>query len=149
MLHILKLLIPALVPSWNFFDVITPSPRIQFALYGLNDEITIEWQEYRHRPTHLTLFQMIGRMLWNAKWNESMFIIGCAERLMVNPTLHSENEILNRMINDFTNKTSDIDLNNATHLQFRLLVVERQGSELHQNITYYSRIKKLPTWKIT
>ena len=32
MFNVLKLLIPALLPSWNFFDYITPSPRIQFTL---------------------------------------------------------------------------------------------------------------------
>ena len=148
MLHILKLIVPALVPSWNFFDVITPSPRIQFTLFGPDDESQIQWQEYRPRPAHLTLLQMLGRLLWNSKWNETMFIVGCAERLMVNPTQHSEDEILNRMINDFTNNSSGIDLTNATHLQFRLLVVQRHGTELQQNITYYSSIKKLPTWKI-
>jgi len=148
MLHLLKLLVPALVPSWNFFDVITPSPRIQFTLFGLNDDDQTKWQEYRPRPAHLTLLQMIGRMLWNAKWNETMFLIGCAERLMVNPTPHSENEILNRMIDDFTKKNCEIDLNDKTHLRFRLIVVQRQGNVLKQEITYYSRIKKLPTWKI-
>jgi len=148
MFHLLKLLIPALVPSWNFFDVITPSPRIQFTLFGSNDDVQTEWQEYRPRPAHLTMFQMIGRMFWNAKWNETMFLIGCAERLMVNPTPHSENEILNRMIDDFSRKFSEIDLNDKTHLQFRLIVVQRQNNELTQEITYYSRIKKLPTWKI-
>ena len=27
-----KLLLPALIPSWSFFDVIAPSPRIEYAL---------------------------------------------------------------------------------------------------------------------
>ena len=145
MLHILKLLIPALIPSWNFFDIITPSPRIQFTLLGAENESPREWHEFRPRPAQLPFLQMLGRMLWNAKWNESMFVISCAERLMEQPTQHSENEILMRIIADLVRNTSNTQLKTATHLQFRLLVVERQGTELQQEVTFHSRIQPLPT----
>lgn len=29
-----KLLLPALIPSWNFFDVIAPAPRVEYAQIG-------------------------------------------------------------------------------------------------------------------
>ena len=32
MQNALRLLLPALIPSWRFFDVIAPSPRIEYAL---------------------------------------------------------------------------------------------------------------------
>jgi len=38
--------------------------------------------------------QMSGRMFWNPSWNESLFLVSCAERLLQNPTPHSEDEIM-------------------------------------------------------
>jgi len=149
MLHILKLLIPALIPSWNFFDIITPSPRVQFTLLGAENETPREWHEFRPRPTHLSFLQMLGRMFWNAQWNETMFVIGCAERLMVHPTQHSEDEILHRIISDLVGNPSNMDLMDATHLQFRLLVVERHGTKRQQKVTFYSRLQSLPTREAT
>ena len=32
MRQIIRLLLPALIPSWRFFDVVAPSPRIEFVL---------------------------------------------------------------------------------------------------------------------
>ncbi len=144
MLHILKLLIPALIPSWNFFDIIAPSPRVQYALLESENETSHEWYEFRPRPAHLSFLQMLGHMLWNAKWNESMFVVSCAERLMEQPTQHSEDEIMQRIISDLVGASSKIQLNTATHLQFRLLVVERQGAALEQEVVFYSRIQPLP-----
>jgi len=145
MLHILKLLIPALVPSWNFFDIITASPRVQFALFEPENEAPREWHEFRPRPAHLSFVQMLGRMLWNAKWNESMFVVGCAERLIEHPTQHSEDEILKRIIDDIVDEPSNNQPVDATHLQFRLITIERDGTKLREDEVYYSRIQPLPT----
>jgi hypothetical protein len=145
MLHILKLLIPALVPSWNFFDIITPSPRVQFTLLKSKYDAPHVWHEFRPRPAHLSFLQMLGRLFWNAKWNESMFVVSCAERLMEQPTQHSENEILERIIGDLIDSTSNTQMMDATYLQFRLLIVERQGTRLEQEAAFYSRIQPLPT----
>ncbi len=82
MLHTLKLLLPALLPSWNFFDVIAASPRIQFCLLTKENEPPPEWHEFRPRPEKLTLIQMLKRILWNPQWNESLFMVSCAERII-------------------------------------------------------------------
>jgi hypothetical protein len=149
MWHSLKLLIPALVPSWRFFDIIAPSPRIQFTLLKTEDEPPAEWYEFRPRPAHLSFPQMLGRMLWNPKWNETMFVVSCAERLMDSPTRHSEDEIMKRIIDDVVGETSINSWQGETYVQFRLLIVERQGVELQEEVTYYSRIERLPTRKVT
>ena len=39
------LLLPALIPSWNFFDVIAPSPRIEIARLVSVDTPRV-WQEF-------------------------------------------------------------------------------------------------------
>jgi len=149
MLHILKLLVPALIPSWRFFDTIAPSPRIQFALLNTENDTPSEWREFRPRPGHLSFLQMLGRMIWNPEWNESLFLTSCAERLMENPTQHSEDEILKRIINELNDKNSNTQTGVTTHLQFRLLLVQRHNSHLHEEVTFYSRISPLSRQDLT
>lgn len=143
----IKLLLPALIPSWNFFDVIAPSPRIQFSLLKLENTSNQEWFEFRPRPLHLSFFTMLKRMLWNPGWNESLFLVSCAERIVGNSTQqliqHSENEILKRIENDLPDSESPLNISEATHLQFRLIFIHRQGSALQEEITFISRIQPL------
>lgn len=144
MLNILKLLLPALFPSWRFFDVIAPSPRIQFTLLSSEDESPSEWLEFRPRPAHLPFPQMLRRMSWNPRWNESLFMVSCAERLLVNPTQHSEDEIMNRIMAELMRNSSSSVATSTTHLQFRLLLIERQESQIEQEVVFYSRLQPLP-----
>ena len=97
MLQTLKLLLPALIPSWRFFDTIAPSPRIEFALLKTARDASGRWQEFRPRPARLPISTMLKRMFWNPRWNESLFLVSCAERLMESPTEHSSQEILARI----------------------------------------------------
>jgi len=144
MLHTLKLLIPALVPSWRFFDIIAPSPRVQFTLLSAEDEEPQSWHTFRPRPANLSFIQMLGRMLWNPHWNESLFIASCAERLMETPTEHSENEIMQRILCDLASGVISNDSPEVSHLQFRLLVVERHGDRLQEDPVYYSHVEPIP-----
>jgi glutamine synthetase len=151
MLHTLKLLLPAVIPSWRFFDIIAPSPRIQFTLLSAENEQCLDertWQEFRPRPAHLTVRQMLGHMLWNPWRNESLFLVSCAERLLQQPTKHSEDEILKRIVADLRADVSN-PCEIATHLQFRLLLVQREGSELQQGIVFHSRIQSLAGQNLT
>ncbi len=144
MLKTLKLLLPILFPSWRFFDVIAPSPRIQFTLLSSKDESPDEWHEFRPRPPHLPFKEMLRRMFWNPRWNESLFMVSCSERLLKHPTQHSEDEILNRIKLDLPKNSSNTKLTAATHLQFRLLLVQRQESQIEKEVVFYSRIEPLP-----
>ncbi len=145
MFHILKLLLPAVIPSWRFFDVIAPSPRIQFVLLNSanppSDE-HCEWHEFRPRPAHLSFLQMLGRMFWNPERNESLFLVSCAERIVQQPTQHSEDEILKRIITELKSNHSGLT-EKTTHLQFRLLLVQRQDSRFQQQVVFHSRIQPL------
>lgn len=133
-LQALKLLLPALIPSWRFFDIIAPSPRIEFALLETAQETPVHWQEFRPRPDHLPLSSMIKRMLWNPRWNESLFLVSCAERLMAHPTTHSRTEIQNRIESDL--KELGIDAAASPYLQFRLVFLDRMNGEIHRHVTY-------------
>ncbi len=144
MLHTLKLLLPALLPSWNFFDVIAPSPRIQFALLNTKNETPQQWQTFRPRPDNITFKQMLTRMLWNPRWNESLFVMSCAERIIAQHTQplvrqHSEDEILKRISQELSVTLSPEE----NYLQFRLELVQRQGEKLRHDIVFHSRIQAL------
>ena len=134
----IKLLLPALIPSWNFFDEIAPSPRIQFTLLNSENKQLQNWQEFRPRPAKLSFIQILKRMVWNPRWNESLFLVSCAERIMQQYTEHSENEILTRIERDLTLYKQNIPTA-ATQLQFRLLFVERSHEQLLEEITFISR----------
>lgn len=143
MLQTLKLLIPALIPSWRFFDIIAPSPRIEFALLKGESGMPGEWQAFRPHPDHLPFLSMLGRLLWNPQWNESMYMVSCAEYLMESPTPHREEQIMTRIMNDVLSEHPNRLSLVATHLQFRLLVIERNNTERQETMMYYSRVVPL------
>ncbi len=127
MLQTLKLLLPALIPSWRFFDWIAPSPRIEI-------KVNNDWQEFRPRPDHVSFPTMMKRMVWNPYVNENLFLASCAERLVDNPAdQHSYEQILNRIL-------ADINDQKVTSLQFRLAFIHREGNALKKDIRYVSKI---------
>lgn len=142
MLNTLKLLLPALLPSWRFFDFIAPSPRIQFAVLSSVDDVPSDWTLIRPRPASLSFAQMLGRMVWNPWWNESLFTVSCAERIVDQPNRHSEDEILKRIQRDLDAGFVSAS-NEEAYLQFRLLMVQRVDDELIEEVVFHSRIQSL------
>jgi hypothetical protein len=130
MLQTLRLLAPALIPSWRFFKEVAPSPRIQYALIATRTQTPDVWTEARPRPAHLPFSAMLLRMLWNPRWNETLFMVSCAERLMDAPTAHSVEEIAKRIARDLGPQTG--------FLQFRLVFIHRQGAEIVTEVEYLS-----------
>lgn len=143
-LNVLKLLLPALIPSWNFFDIITASPRVQYTLLKNKDDKAKQWTEFRPRPQKLSIQQNLLRLFYNANWNESLFLVSCAERIMLNASAqqvsHSENEILHRISREIQQNEKATA---TAYLQFRLLYISRQENELIEEITYLSRRQRL------
>jgi len=136
--------LPALLPSWRFFDTIGPSPRIQYALLRSENDSSQQWYEFRPRSKHVSFGQMLTRMVWNPNWNESLFLTSCAERLRENATFHSENEIMRCIIADFKAHLLSSNQEDANFIQFRLLFIERQKNKFEHNVTFYSQLKELP-----
>lgn len=139
LLRPLKLLLPALIPSWNFFDWIAPSPRVEYRLASssnLSDQ-TSGWREFRPRPASLSGLQIAGRLLFNPRWNESLFVASCAERLVEYPTAHSSEQIFRRIAADL------IDARATDRLQFRLVFVSRDGEALRREVRYVSESRPL------
>lgn len=127
MLQTLKLLLPAIIPSWRFFDIIAPAPSIEYALLQTQDTVPV-WHEFRPRPENVTAPTMFKRLFWNPYWNETLFLVSCAERLLEEPTPHSSNEIIARIKADLKP--------NSPYLQFRLVLRHRENTE----IAYISQV---------
>jgi len=135
MLHTLKLLLPALVPSWRFFDTIAPSPRIEYTYLQTLQDMPENWHEFRPRPVHIPFVTMLKHMVWNPRWNESLFLTSCAERLLDIPTAHSEAEIRKRLEIELANSPDALP-----YWQFRLVLLSRQGADLQKHIGFISPI---------
>ena len=128
MLAPLKLLLPALIPSWNFFDVIAPAPRVEYALLASPGDATGAWREFRPRPQSVSPVTMLARLVWNPRWNQTLFVMSCAERLAEDRTPeHSEAELFKRIAADLALEPQDAA---RPWLCFRLVFVSRDAEEI-------------------
>lgn len=134
MLSIAKLLLPALTPSWRFFDSVGPSPRIEFALLETPEDEAADWREFRPRPATLSGREMLRRLFWNPDRNESLFLTSCAERLLESPTEHSLHEIEARLAADLSE--------GPPYLQFRIALVRRRDTRLVREVAYASPVRR-------
>lgn len=124
----LRLLLPAMVPSWRFFDAVTASPRIDYALLPGPDAMAGVWQEFRPRPHALSPGQRLLRLFWNASWNETLYLVSLSERLLGATTphtlQHSQSELLLRVARDLDRHGQ---CSPDAWLQIRLRLVSRHG----------------------
>ncbi|OYW30111.1 MAG: hypothetical protein B7Z44_02345 [Caulobacter sp. 12-67-6] len=137
----LTLLLPALIPSWNFFDVIAPSPRIEYALPPSSKPPKDGWREFRPRPERVPAWAMLGRLLWNPRWNETLFLVSCAERLVNTPTDHSQDEIFSRLAAELRGAPDGADA--ASWLSFRLVFVSREDEAIQREVLFQSAPRRL------
>ena len=96
------------------------------------------WQAFRPRPQSLSTLDMLRRLIWNPRWNETLFLNSCAERLSQGITPdHSVREILTRLKRDLA-PTSD-----ASHFKFRLVFVHREDDQLTSEDIFVSEAEAL------
>jgi hypothetical protein len=136
MLNALRLLLPALIPSWKFFDVIAPSPRVEYSLSASAGEPPAAWRAFRPRPKHVSVPTLLKRLLWNPRWNETLFVVSCAERLMDQPTDHSQDEIFRRIAADLAREPDAAAL--EPWLSFRLVFLSRDGEAIEREVLFQS-----------
>ena len=91
MLALLRLYLPVLFPSWRFFKEIEPSARVEYRV-GSGP-----WSPATARPRRVGPLAMLGRLFWNPHWNETLYLVSCAERLVSEPTDHAAAEIRARV----------------------------------------------------
>lgn len=111
------------MPSWRFFDVIAPSPRIEVALLKTANEVPKTWEEFRSKAQILPLGHCIKRLFLNACWNDTLYLVSCAEKIMQTGSPHAQKEI-------FKIIKQDLDDSTETYCQFRLVFVHRDSQEI-------------------
>jgi len=134
---LLPLLLPVLIPSWRFFKTIEPSPRVQWAIVPHDETATIEWQDFHRTPRAVSPLQMARRLFWNARRNEELFVVSCAERIREQPTAHSIEEIKRRLARDIAPMSREAA---DQRFQFRLVFVHRDRTKLVQEIVFLSEV---------
>lgn len=128
----LSLLLPALLPSWRFFQSIEPSPRVQWAILSDASEVPETWHDYRPRPRSVPWFVMLRRLIWNPRWNESLYMVSLAERMTDEPSAHTISEIRRLIHADLP------EIHGGKLLQFRLIFVTRDNGEFARHLLYLS-----------
>ncbi|WP_292938654.1 MULTISPECIES: hypothetical protein [unclassified Novosphingobium] len=118
------------MPSWRFFDAVSESPRVDYAVLSAPKSVAEHWQEFRPRPAVLKPATTLRRMLWNPQWNENLFLVSLAERLMTVTTAetdaHSERELLLRVARHLDRHEA---FDAGSYLQIRLRFVSRSGPD--------------------
>ncbi len=138
MLETLKLLFPVFIPSWQFFKEIAPSPRIEFALLRTNQD-QAKWQELKLRAASTP--NLLISLFYNPHWNEALYIMNCAEQLIVSSQDFYAEEILKYIKTELKLKQPDLEA--TPYLQFRLLFTSRDQKDLREDLLYSSEIKEI------
>lgn len=78
-MHSLKLLLSALISSWQFFKDTPVAAKIEFALLKDSQDESFEWQEFSLEPEEQTPLQFLLSLFFNPVHNEAVYIADCAE----------------------------------------------------------------------
>lgn len=151
--RLLASLLPAVIPSWRFFDQIGPAPHIEWSVAprltpGPAEE-DIErwspWQPVDSPPAHVTMLIAFARLFWNPRRNESLFIASCAERLLDDPT-PARADLLWTRVADIVRRTRSSGgpaETVARALRVRIVEVTRDGDRLARDVVYCSPARPL------
>ncbi|MEP1941902.1 MAG: hypothetical protein ABJJ03_02180 [Sulfitobacter sp.] len=85
----------------------------------------------------MTPFQMLRRLFWNPDWNETLFLVSCAERIQQAPTDHSITQIKQRILSDIE---GGANADTGRWLQFRLVFVHRTDNDLSEEVVFVSDV---------
>lgn len=137
----LHLLLPALMPSWRFFDRIGPAPSLEFALTASRDGAGSHWQALRSRPIRVSPARMIAGLVWNPRGNESLYLVSCAERLLDDPSPARADRLWRRV----ARIVRDDEATAASDLFLRVRVVEtvREDGRLVRQVAFVSGPRRL------
>jgi len=128
-------LLPALMPSWRFFDSVGPSPRIDYAWVDAAGDARA-WHAFRPRPARLSFPQMLARLLWNPRWNETLFVTRIAERLLEGDTALPPRELRHRL--RLAHQRGELETAAGPRLRYRIRTVSRDAARIVDEVAYVS-----------
>jgi len=139
----LNYLLPALLPSWRFFDFIGPSPRLEICLLQHAGDVPSQWQAFRPSPQHISWLARFGTLLWNPRGNEALYLLSTSEKLLQRQSAAAQMEIARRIAAAFA--CGEIVASSQDRFfQFRLLEIERDDGVLHTQTSFESPVFFLP-----
>ena len=157
MLAVISLLLPALIPSWRFFSDIAPSPRIEVCLLQAHEasavqskrtsqwtaqwtaQLSAQWQDFRPPPHTVSFAQMAARLFWNARRNEDLYFVSCAERFIVDRSPHCLAALERGIARGIVHGIGQChDPAAHTHFRFRLVFLQRNGPKIVKDVEYVS-----------
>jgi hypothetical protein len=138
-LTMLHYLLPALLPSWRFFDYIGPSPRIEICLLQHAGDAPSQWQPFRPPPPLLTLALQLRSLLWNPRGNEALYLLSSSEKLLQRQSMPAQMEIVRRI--DAAVACGEIVASSQQRFfVFRLLEIDRDGDALQTQVSFESPV---------
>ncbi|GGY70368.1 hypothetical protein GCM10011613_13500 [Cellvibrio zantedeschiae] len=133
----IKIILPALFPSWRFFSGIGPSPRIYYALLHIESDEPTQWLEFRPKPKVLSVKEQVLRLFHNPQWNETLYINTCAERLFEGYAEMRAREIMHRLLAAVARKEILVG-EKDNYLVYRIGAVMREEEHVYEQITFTS-----------
>lgn len=120
-------LLPALLPSWRFFDRVGAAPRLEWARTA--EGAAPVWREFRPQPVRRSIDEIATSLVWAPRRNETLFLLSCAERLLESPEPALERVLLTRL----RELARAGELPGAAHedrLHVRVVITERDGDTI-------------------
>ncbi len=151
----MRLLAPALLPSWRFFDVIEPSPRLQVAAWrGATDGEEPQWHDVpfvvQRRPgrpidhdgldiARRRVFRH-GSLLLNPTRNDALYLVSCCSRVIEDGRPHAQREIAVRLgaIGRVSGLLQPDVRAGLAGFRFRILEVSRGPGGLERQVAFTS-----------
>lgn len=144
-MRLLSSLLPAVIPSWRFFDRIGPAPTVEWSVGDGG------WQPVCPSPPRVPAAALLARLFWNPARNEALFLVSCAERLLDDPSA-SRADLLWTRVADRVRPTLSSEAAVAAPalpsaggrtLRVRIVEVTRQGDALLREVRYVSEPRPL------
>ena len=107
----LTLFLSAIISSWQFFKEAAEAPVLEISF---NDE---NWDVLSLRSDKRTFLGFLGGIFYNPKWNEALYIMDCAERLLTDISQRNIDELMDRVVLYLKSR----NLLNSSQLKYRLL----------------------------
>lgn len=138
----LQRLLPALIPSWRFFDRVGPALRIEYAWLPGAGAVAEHWEPFRPEPERVPMPVALLRLVWDPRGNHSLYLLSCAERLLETGSGHAEHEIRDAILADLQASRSESRTGTAW-LAFRIRWLEREGDALSDHIGFQSQAVRI------
>lgn len=129
-----RLLLPALIPAWRFFDAIGPSPRLEWRWRDSRRRPLGPWHAFAPRPAALGPGQILRRLAWNPRWNEALYAMRCAERILEGERDFPVNELTRRL----RDALADIATEPVAYFEFRVVAHTRADGRLVHAVAWRS-----------